>query len=115
MNKEEEFNQLIVDITNLDEYDFKGWLECLKKVRELWRLEEFRAYISKDDNKDRLLDIIVLKTRPLALYDVGTENNKDNKGQPVNTGLFYSNLSEDKKKEFLEVAHEWLTYQRERC
>src|SRR3990167_9558660 len=107
MNKQEvEFKKVVDEMSKIDELDFKRQLTLLKEIKEKMRSPDFKELWFKEESDE--FEEAIKNIVPLALYFKGDEKAKGIDGKPCGIGLFYSELSDGKKKEFLEAANEWL-------
>lgn len=102
----EEIDKVFDRINKLSELDFKEQLECIKELNRIAANDyhQFRKIMEDTEYGLNQLD----KIHYLGCYNKGDENQKDGKGEWDETGLFYSKLSDEKKKEFLECANKVL-------
>ena len=107
MTIKEEFDGIVDELNKIDEFDFKGQLQLLKRYRKRFRESHDLRNLLYEEKSDTFRGVIA-KIEFLALYFKGDEKAKGIDGKPCGIGLFYSELSDGKKKEFLEAANEWL-------
>jgi len=113
MTAKEIFDGIVNEISNVDEMDFKEQLNILKKwVTEASNSNELREIFRREASikENNKFGDGVQKIKYLVLYFRGDEEEKDNDGKLRGTGLWYILLSEEKKKEFVEVANELLKF-----